>query len=185
MSSVTASTNSVERRGVVWTWDRLLVPTLIGVGDKAFPDGRGVEVEHVVSMSVMIALASTAGRLRDPVEARPILLTAADEEQHVLPLHALAAALAERRVPCQLLGARVPTGALAEAVRRTGPAVVFVWSQTAATGDPALLGALPSLRPAPMIVAGGPGWVEPLPHGVRRATEYVEAVTLLIRAATG
>src|SRR4051812_32611726 len=135
--------DSIERRGVVWTWDQLLVPTLVGVGDRAFPDGRGVEVEHVVSMSVMTALAGTTGRLRDPVDARPILLSAADEEQHVLPLHALAAALAERRVPVQLLGARVPAGALAEAVRRTGPAVVFVWSQTPATGDPALFAGLP------------------------------------------
>jgi DNA-binding transcriptional MerR regulator len=177
--------DSIERRGVVWTWDHLLVPTLVGVGDRAFPDGRGVEVEHVVSMSVMTALAGTTGRLRDPVEARPILLAAADEEQHVLPLHALAASLAERRVSCQLLGARVPVGALAEAVRRTGPAVVFVWSQVPATGDPAVLRALPSLRPAPMVVAAGPGWVAPLPQGVRRVTELVEAVTLLIRTAAG
>ncbi len=36
-----------------------------------------------------------------------------------------------------------------------------------------------------MIVAGGPGWGAPLPQGVRRTTEFVEAVTLLIRTATG
>ena len=178
-------TESIERRGVVWTWDQLLVPTLVGVGDKSLPDGRGVEVEHLVSMSVMTALAGTMRLLEHPVDSRPILLSAADEEQHVLPLHALAAALAERRVPSQLLGARVPPGALAEAVRRTGPAVVFVWSQTPATGDPALLGGLPSLRPAPMVVAGGPGWGASLPAGVRRTTDFVEAVTLLIRTATG
>ena len=57
----------------------------------------------------------------------------------------------------QLLGARVPMGALTEAVRRTGPAVVFVWSQIPATGDPAALARLPGLRPAPIVVAGGPG----------------------------
>jgi hypothetical protein len=69
-------------------------------------------------------------------------------EQHSLPLYALAAALAELQVETRMLGARTPPQALADAVSRTGPAAVFVWSQTAATGDPAQLAGLPRQRSA-------------------------------------
>ena len=43
-----------------------------------------------------------------------------------------------------MLGAALPYTSLVAAVRRTGPAAVFLWSQTTGTGDPA---ALPDLRP--------------------------------------
>ena len=176
--------NSIERRGVVWTWDRLVAPALVTIGTRWQSSQRGVEVEHLLSQSVVTALAATVALPRAPLNARPVILSAADEEQHVLALHALSAALAERHVISQLLGARVPTGALTEAVRRSGPAVVFVWSQIPETGDPTALARLPGLRPAPIVVAGGPGWQEPLPSGVHRASDLVEAVALLIRAAS-
>jgi DNA-binding transcriptional MerR regulator len=175
---------SIERRGVVWTWDRLVAPALITIGTRWQSGQRGVEVEHLLSQCVVTALASTVALPRAPLNSRPVILAAADEEQHVLALHALSAALAERHLVSQLLGARVPPAALTEAVRRSGPAAVFVWSQLPETGDPAALSRLPGLRPAPIVVAGGPGWGHPLPPGVHRASDLVEAVALLTRAAS-
>jgi hypothetical protein len=58
----------------------------------------------------------------------PILIAAPDEEQHVLPLHALAAALAELNRPSVLLGASVPSAALVAAAARIAPPVIFLWS---------------------------------------------------------
>jgi len=174
---------AIHRRGVVWTWDHLAVPALVSVGARWEATGRGIEVEHLLSSCVATALTGAVESPRRPLNARPVLLAAADEEQHVLPLHALAAALAERHIATHLLGMRVPTAALFDAVRRTGPAVVFVWSRLEATGDPDALAALPAMRPPVAVVAGGPGWTSPLPPGVQRAHDLVEAVTTVIRAA--
>ena len=43
--------DSLDRRGVVWTWDNLLIPVLVGVGRRWENTGKGVEVEHVLSES--------------------------------------------------------------------------------------------------------------------------------------
>lgn len=177
-------TESVHRRGVVWTWDRLLVPVLVGVGTKWQSSGKGVEVEHVLSASIIAALADSVDQPSAPVNHRRVLLSAAEEEQHVLPLHALAAALAERHVASQFLGARMPAAALAQVVRRAGPAVVFVWSQLPSTGKAAFLALLPDQRPAAVVVAGGPGWQEPMPVGVHRSRDLAEAVALIVRAGS-
>ena len=47
---------SIERRGVLWTWDTLIVPVLNGVGQQWSDSGRGIEVEHVLSAAVQDAL---------------------------------------------------------------------------------------------------------------------------------
>jgi hypothetical protein len=112
-----------------------------------------------------------------------VLLAATDEEQHTLPLEALAAALAEAGVPTRLLGARVPPTALADAIARTGPDVVILWSQTRATGNPAQLTRLADTpRPPLMIAAAGPGWPPNLPPDVSRLTTLTEAVAIVAAA---
>jgi hypothetical protein len=168
---------TLDRRGVVWTWDNLLAPVLVGVGRRWENTGRGVEVEHVLSESITAALSGVAARLRTPVNPRPVLLSCADEEMHSLPLFAVAAALSERRIGARVLGARVPNDALVSAIRRTGPAAVLVWSYVGSTGDPQQLAALPALRPAPVVLAAGPGWAHPLPPGVGFVSDIVDAVT--------
>ena len=83
-----------------------------------------------------------------------------------------------------MLGARTPPQALADAVSRTGPAAVFVWSQTAATGDPAQLAGLPRQRPPLRLFdAAGPGWAS-APPGIRAVLTLREAVQEA-RAAVG
>ncbi|HEX8092885.1 MerR family transcriptional regulator, partial [Jatrophihabitans sp.] len=112
-------------RGVVHTWNLVLRPVLVSIGVRWVR--AGVDVEHVLSEAVMDALRSYRAFLPRPVPGRPVLLACAPHEQHTLPLHALAAGLAERRVPLRLLGGRVPTAAVATAARRTGAGAIFLW----------------------------------------------------------
>lgn len=179
---------SLGRRGVVPTWDELVRPVLTGVGDRWRATGTGVEVEHLLSECVEDGLRAVTRRLRHPLNSRPVLLAALEAEEHRLPLHALAAALAERQVGVRMLGARLPAAALSEAVTRTGAAAVFVWAQVAAApGRPSRSGpleAVPALRPAPVLLVGGPGWQhERLPPHVRRLGDLgsaVEAVSAVV-----
>lgn len=132
----------------------------------------------------MDALRSYRAFLPRPVPGPPVLLACAPEEQHTLPLHGLAAALAEVRVPLRLLGGRVPTEALLAAARRTGAAAVFLWRHDLAQPEagPAELTELARLthrRPARLLVVGGAGWRAALPSGARYAPDLASAVTLL------
>ncbi|HSN06777.1 MAG TPA: B12-binding domain-containing protein, partial [Candidatus Angelobacter sp.] len=177
--------DAIDRRGVVWTWDELLVPVLVGAGRRWEETGRGVEIEHVLSEAIISALSGVTMRLRRPAGHRPVLLACADEEMHSLPLFAVAAALAERRIVARVLGARVPHDALVAAIRRTGPAVVLVWARLQTDPRAHGLAELPVLRPAPVVLAAGPGWGSELPTGVTRATDLVDAVTRISRAVDG
>ena len=178
---------SLDRRGVIATWDGLVVPALAAIGARWARTGQGVDVEHLASECVLGVLRHHVQRFTaTPVNVRPIILACAEEEQHSLPLHAVAAALAERHVSTRVLGARVPVDALGAAIRRVGPAAVFLWAQRPHTGDPRHIAALPEIRPAPVIVIAGPGWP---PHPERWGTrqrvvpvsDLSEAVALLAR----
>ncbi|MGI8330773.1 MerR family transcriptional regulator [Actinomadura scrupuli] len=178
-------TTALRRDGVVPTWQDLLVPVLTGIGDRHASTGACVEIEHLLSGRVLGALGPLIARPDEVVNARPVLLACADEELHDLPLYALGAALSAERIAVRLFGSRVPYPALADAIERIGPAVVFVWSQTSQTGDPAPLAGLPGRRPALRLIAGGPGWAyDRLPGEVRPVRTLPEAITE-IRSALG
>ncbi len=149
---------SFDRRGVEWSWENLLRPVLRGVGDYWASSERGIEIEHLLSETVLAALSTVIVRLRRPVNARPVLMACAPEEMHSLPLFVLAAALTESRIGSHVMGMRVPERALIDAVERLGPAVVVVWSHIPENSEPALLEALLAHRLAPHIVLGGGGW---------------------------
>ena len=146
------------RDGSVRTWEELLVPVLSGLGSRFEHTGTCVEAEHLLSMAVIAEFSRRTADLPGQVQHRAVLLASAEDDQHSLPLHALAAALAERGIDSRVLGPDLPYFALAAAVRRTGPGVVFLWSQVPATGDPALLPDLFPRRPAVRLILGGPGW---------------------------
>ncbi|MEV6796963.1 MerR family transcriptional regulator [Micromonospora rifamycinica] len=167
--------------GVVATWEGLLRPVLAGIGERHVATAGLIDVEHLVSRCVSEAFAAVARSGRATGPAR-ILLSCADEEQHTLPLEALAAALAEAGVAYRMLGARVPVAALVEAVNRTGPAAVVVWSHTRPTADPGQLSALLAVPRRPLLVlAAGPGWrADTLPAGVVRPVDLAEAVSLAL-----
>jgi MerR family transcriptional regulator, light-induced transcriptional regulator len=172
----------VAERGMLSAWDDVAVPVLIGIGERYRLTRQYVEVEHLVSR----CLTEAFGAVPRPDSSEPVrvLLAAADEEQHTLPLEALAAALAEAGVPSRLLGARVPPQALADAVARTGPAAVVLWSHAPFTGDPTqLIRLAEGPRPPLLIAVGGPGWPAELPPGVVQLTSLGQAVELVQAAA--
>lgn len=172
----------VATDGVISTWDRVLRPVLASIGERHAATGGLVEVEHLISRCVSEVFAAVAR----PAGAGPvrILLACADEEQHSLPVEALAAALAQAGAACRLLGARVPPAALLDAVTRTGPAAVMLWSHSPTTGDPAQLSTLLAGPQRPLLVlAAGPGWrPDLLPAGVARPESLGEAVALTMAA---
>ena len=177
-------TASIQRRGVVWTWDELVCPVLAGIGQQWVTNGTWIEVEHVLSDAVVGAMRTAASRLSPAARhIRPVLLAAADREAHDLPLWATAAALAERGDPARMLGASLPPEALARAIERIGPAAVIIWSQSPATGRLEHFDKVPNLRPAVPIYVGGPGWPAELPRGIERVHSLPEAVAGLARAA--
>ena len=98
--------------------------------------------------------------------------------------HLLSAALAEHRMASRLLGARVPPTALREAIRRAGPDIVVVWSQTADTANLSQLTEMITTRPIPkLVIAAGPGWADGrLPDGMVRPVSLAEAVSVAIGA---
>ncbi|GLW52439.1 MerR family transcriptional regulator [Kitasatospora phosalacinea] len=182
---------SVDRLGAVAAWTDVMTPALRAAGRRwaAGGDERYVEVEHLLSWHVSSALR----RLAEPpagAAGPPVLLAAMPGEQHTLPLEAVAAALAERGLPFRIFGAALPAGALAEAVRRTGPAAVLLWSQTRATADPAPVRAVAATawgargaRVRPVLLAAGPGWHRAArPPGTLAPRDLPGALDLLARA---
>ncbi|MEU4829086.1 MerR family transcriptional regulator [Streptosporangium sp. NPDC023615] len=174
---------ALTRHGVSWTWERLVTPVFEAICRLQSESSAGVEVEHLFSDRLLASLIGLTERPSRPVNVRPVLLACAPDDQHSLPIYALAAALTtEHRVETRVLGSRTPYPALADAMRRLGPSVVFVWSQLPATGDPAPLSSLPATRPPSRIIAGGVGWREGLPASIPHVTSFEEAVTRVLAA---
>jgi transposase-like protein len=176
---------SLAEHGTIDTWDHLVAPVLIGVGERFESSGQGIDLEHLLSEGIVGALRDVAHSVPESRTARPVLLACAPDDMHTLPLHAVAAGLAERGIPSRMLGARLPVPALVDAVRRCGPPAVMLWSHDPVTGDPALLAQVPTMRPATTLVLGGPGWPAEVPPGAVRVHDLTEAITRLATAVRG
>jgi len=148
----------IEKYGVIDSWQEVIVPVLIIVGDEWARTGTGIEVEHLLSETITGILRDRIKQLKTPLNARPVLLASVGEELHCLAIHALHAALAEAKIECNFLGARTPLQALANVVERSAPPAVFLWAQLSKNGDPTFFRDIPSIRPAPRFILGGPGW---------------------------
>ncbi len=185
---------ALARDGVVTTWQTLVLPVLAAIGTRYERTGACIDAEHLLS-AVTIATFSAVPVAAKPNDAGPpgawpggagpraVLLASAEGERHSLPLYALAAALAERGIGSKMLGSDLPRRSLADAIRRTGPGAVFVWSQMAATGDMAALPVLPQRRPGTRMLLGGPGWRRGrLPAGARQVHSLPDAVTEVVAA---
>ncbi len=173
----------ISAHGVLHTWDHVLRPVLVAVGARWAATGEGVEVEHMLSDCAAVALRATSEQVTERPGRRPVLLACAPDEQHALPLHALGAGLAERGVATRTLGPAMPAAALEAAVRRTGPAALFIWSQLRGSADVRVLETLPVTRPATAVLVGGPGWVvDRLPKRVGVAQDLQHAVELVEQA---
>ena len=86
------------------------------------------------------------------------MLACVENELHSLPLTALAAVLAEARIECIFLGARTPQTAINQVVIKSAPPAIFLWAQSSENADHAYVKELPTIRPAPKVLLGGPGW---------------------------
>ena len=148
----------IEKYGVIDSWQEVIVPVLVIVGDAWQETGTGIEVEHLLSETITAILRERSKQLKTPLNSRPVLLASVGEELHCLALHALHAALAEAKVDCNFLGARTPLEALSNVVTRSAPPAVFLWAQLPKNGDPMYFRDIPAIRPAPRFILGGPGW---------------------------
>lgn len=170
-------TTAIRDHGVADTWNDLLCPVLVGLGKRHAATGRLIEVEHLLSRCVSEALTAVP-RPDDPARQPRLLLACAAEEQHTLPLEALAAALAEHGATSRVLAPRVPSTALTATIHRTRPTAVLIWSHTQATGDPHQLQACLLGRHQPLLAAAGPGWPD-LPPTIERPADLTTALALL------
>ncbi|WP_369141835.1 MerR family transcriptional regulator [Streptomyces sp. R44] len=181
----------IQDYGLVAAWEEVMVPTLHAVGRKwESSDDRYVEVEHLLSWQVSTALRRVAVTKVSAARLPPVVLACAPAESHTLPLEALAAGLAERGFPIRMFGGAVPAEALDAAVRRSGPAVVVLWSQARSTASHALARhvagtsfGLRGARTTPLVLLAGPGWAGPppgegllRPGGLREALEVISTV---------
>ncbi|MFI1523727.1 MerR family transcriptional regulator [Kitasatospora cineracea] len=157
---------AVDGLGPVRAWTEVMMPALRAAGRKWAADGEQyVEVEHLLSWHVAAALRTAAVAPVRFRKAPPVLIAAMPDEQHTLPLEAVAAGMAVQGLPYRMLGAAVPARALLDAVARLGPSAVLLWSQHRATADPHLArevaraswGAA-GARLDTLVVIAGPGW---------------------------
>jgi DNA-binding transcriptional MerR regulator len=176
---------SLDRSGAVEAWTSRLVPLLVGVGDQWERTGACVEVEHLASDAVAGGLRYHTRRAierhRPDETARPVVLACLEFEDHALPLLALAAALAERGVRVQTLGAATPVASLSTAVRRIRPAAVFIWSSAPRSAEVDALRTLARTRPSYALVVGGPGWQD-LGRPTGWVSSLADAVAALVAA---
>jgi MerR family transcriptional regulator, light-induced transcriptional regulator len=177
---------AVDVQGVQQAWQQLVLPVMVALGKRWETTGTGIDAEHLLSESVLAVLR--AHSLAQPVRTQAtVLLACAEDDQHSLPVHVVAAALSEKGISARVLGARVPREALAAAVRRSGPAAVLVYASMPVS-DPGQLLELPRMRPSPRVLVGGPGWQEvEVPEGIDvvRVGSLGHAVAELEAAVSG
>ena len=149
---------SISESGLEATWVEVIAPLLTDVGDDWVRTGTGIEVEHFLSEVLRKILSENLGRISNPKNSRPVLLACVENEYHSLALAALAAVLAEARIECIYLGARTPQSALNEVIIKSAPPAIFLWAQLSENADHKYVKSIPTIRPAPRILLGGPGW---------------------------
>ncbi|MGW5351412.1 MerR family transcriptional regulator [Streptomyces sp. NPDC004031] len=186
-------TAAVRRYGLIGAWQEVMVPALRAAGRRWESSGdRYVEVEHLLSWHVSSVLRAEALAAAPPDAAgHTAVLACVPDEQHTLPLEALNAAAVQASVATRMLGGAVPVEALVPAVRRTGPRVLVLWSQSRSTSSVPLAQHLAAARwgvrgarTRPLVVAAGPGW-PPEVAGTARPRTLPEALGLLLDACGG
>jgi hypothetical protein len=170
-----AATELVNAHGAAAAWTEVFAPYLQSLGRRWARTGEGVDEEHVAVAALQAILRRQAMRHLGRARPAQVLAAAVPDERHVLPLDALAAALAELGISsCVLYD--LPSSALHAAVARRPDAVVVLWSRGVAH--------LPLLRglagQAPAACAAGPGWRRSrLPAGIPHLTTLPAALEIL------
>lgn len=186
--------DALTRRGSYAAWEHVLRPALHEVDACAAPRPRRIAAEHLLSHQVSAALLTRAMRA-DPLpaghgaaRAERVLLTCAPDEQHTLPLLALAATLADGGIFARVLGARTPAAVVHEAAGDGEPLAIVVLALRDIAARTRVLAAR---RGRSLWVAAGPGWTpSALPAGVAHvnglagAAGIVHTVTRRVRPST-
>ncbi len=172
----------LEKNSIESTWHGLLVPLLVLVGDEWKKSGAGIEVERLLSEVILRIFNSKISSVDATSGTRPVLIASIGDETHSLAITALAAALSERGIPVQFLGARTPKSAINEVVRRSAPAAIFLWAQLRKHADASFITDLPSVRPKPKVIVGGPGWSAKHHAQFHRAEDLSAACSHIERA---
>ena len=172
----------IEKRGIINTWNELIVPVLIAVGNEWAELGTGIEIEHLLTEIITRLMQSSNQTPVNPINPRPVLLACIGEEMHTLALYTLGAALAERNIQSQFLGARTPISAVGAMVKKSAPPAVFLWAQLAKNGKSEVVGDIPKVRPAPRIILGGPGWHKTSKKSLVKVDCLDSAITEITRA---
>jgi hypothetical protein len=174
--------DAVRSFGTVETWTELIMPVLRALGERTSATGDGIDVEHAFTEVLLGIFRAPIGLVRQPRNHSPVLLSCAEGDRHSLPLHALAAALAERQVSSRMLGGGMPAASLAAAVRRTGPSVIALYARLPGA-DARTTEQLRRQRPTPTVILCGPGWTpETVPTFARQANSLEDAVDAVLTA---
>jgi hypothetical protein len=155
-----AVVEAMRQQGALAAWDEIVRPVLVAAGEHWQRTGDGIEIEHLLTQAVVTACVRYASSLPEPARERPVLLAGGPSEEHVLPLYALRAALAERGVPARLLGPRTPMAALANAARRIRAAGALVWLSRPDPDAAPGLGDVRAAHRRMVVLVGGPGWAD-------------------------
>lgn len=172
--------------------DEIIAPALWLVGDLWERGQISVADEHVATEITIrvLALSREARRVAQARGDHRILLAAAPDEQHVVALRMVDELLREAGYDVLMLGADVPSEALAAAVSRRRPHVVCMTS-TMPSGTDQVLASIDGVQrrwPGVRFVIGGRGLssrVQSRPDVdvCRRVSEVVEAVDAMVRGA--
>lgn len=174
--------DAIRRQGVVVTWNSMILPVLRALGERTAATGDGIDVEHAFSEVILGVMRLVTLQMPQPRNPSGVLLACAEHDYHSLPLHALAAALAERDVPTRMLGTGLPPTALSSSVRRTGPSAVVIFARNR-DADASFVEDLRRQRPTPTIVLAGPGWkADTIPASARTAASLSESIDQVMRA---
>ena len=172
----------LAKHGVVSSWSEVIAPLLFLIGRDWEETGKGVDVEHLLTEVLIRLLRESVDEIKRPHNAHPVLLASVGEELHCLAVHALAAALAERKIETYFLGSRTPIDALHGMVTRAAPPAIFLWAQLWQNADVKFFMDIPAIRPAPRIVLGGPGWDRTACSGVIFVEDLAQACLEIERA---
>jgi DNA-binding transcriptional MerR regulator len=174
--------NDIEKHGVIASWSEVIVPLLFLIGDEWEKTKTGIEVEHLLTEILKSVLRQKSSMVSEPCNPRPVLLASVGEEMHSLALHALASALAEKNISTYFLGARTPLEALNGVITRSAPPAIFLWAQLTHNGDSRFYTDIPSIRPAPRVIIGGPGWTVNSDCPVAHVSDLSQACAEIERA---
>ncbi|MQA09657.1 MAG: MerR family transcriptional regulator [Pseudonocardiaceae bacterium] len=150
--------HTIAERGVLRAWREIIEPAFGALSHDADSADRAPEVSHLFAECVLAAVLRATPAVSAPRQLRPVLLCCPTARRCGLPMYVVDAALCERSVSTQILGAALPVDVLVSAARRTQPCVVALWAQHPRHARPEVFDELAALRRVPTMLACGPGW---------------------------